>query len=251
MSFGFNWFKSSAVISTPSNRISGEPDFTSNLFLSSLDVPLWRKVVAPRIFNEGTLFGSPPSILMFKPGTMPCKACPILATGLFSNASAPTEATEAVRFPFFCDWKPMTTTSSIILESSDRVTFILFWLPTVTSLVVYPTKENVSTLLFPGTDTLYLPSMSVMVPVPVPFTITVTPIIGSPLVSFTTPVICSCWSMPIAILWTAYTLCDNPADKKKKHRKNIKHWCLFQSLINVFTSFIMFKLKLTSQIYAY
>lgn len=58
-----------------------------------------------------------------------------------------------------------------------------------TSLVVYPTKENVSTLLFPGTDTLYLPSMSVMVPVPVPFTITVTPIIGSPLVSFTTPVI--------------------------------------------------------------
>lgn len=70
----------------------------------------------------------------------------------------------------------MTTISSNVLTSTGSVTSTVFTEAISTSLVRKPTEETTKVLASLGTDSVKLPSKSVLVPLVVPLTTTVAPI---------------------------------------------------------------------------
>ena len=118
-------------------------------------------------------------------------ACVALVTGACEMTSELTDATAPVKSFFLTVPYPTTTISSNVCVSSCNVIFKILLLPfsILISCDVYPMKL-ISKILFSFTSNANFPSMSVIVPLVVPFSTTFAPIIGSPFLSITVPVIC-------------------------------------------------------------
>ena len=108
--------------------------------MSGLDSPFGEPML-PRILMVGAPPISPELVVMVSPGTEPCKARPISVIGRLSIVLfTSTEATAPVKFTFFCEPYPTTTTSSKSSVSSFNITFSIG--VALTSWVLYPTKET-------------------------------------------------------------------------------------------------------------
>ena len=141
------------------------------------------------IWILGAAPGRPLSWRKFTPGSLPTSAPVAVTDFACANSCAPTEEIAPVTEAFF--WaspKPVTTTSSSNILFSFSVTTILFLPDTGTVWVIYPIKEIVSTSL-ERTDSLKLPSTSVIVPFLLFWATTLAPITASPWSSTTVPLI--------------------------------------------------------------
>ena len=100
--------RSCTAFMTPSTTISG-----------SLPAVMER---APRIRMDVPSVGSPETLMMSAPATLPWRAWSTERVAVFSTSCIFTVATLPVRSCFFCSPKPITTSSSRNWVSSSRVT---------------------------------------------------------------------------------------------------------------------------------
>ncbi|MNI39969.1 hypothetical protein D3C73_941680 [compost metagenome] len=87
ISAGLSVNKSELLKGTLSTNIKGAPPLIE---------------VNPLILNSGAVLGLPLAIEIFKFGIKPCKPCPTLAIGLFSNCLALIASTAPVKLARFC-----------------------------------------------------------------------------------------------------------------------------------------------------
>ena len=125
-----------SLTTTLSTRIRGEPPSVA------LSDPI------PLMFMAGALFMAPLEKVTVSPGTAPCSPLAGSVNGLLSIVRATfTVVTAPVRFSFFWEPKPTTTSSSRRMLSSLRVTSMISLPFTGIFSDCIPTRENSSTPL--------------------------------------------------------------------------------------------------------
>src|SRR5690606_28108668 len=150
-------------------------------------------VDTPRMRNcEPSYPGSPPRFVATSPENLPASELDRLGCGLLISSAPFTSDTEPVTVARLWVPYPTTTTSSRAWASSSnttsRVVCVAAAVPSmVISSVKNPTKLKTTTSPPAPTVSWYRPASSVVVVVPACFRETVTPAIGLPAASRTTP----------------------------------------------------------------
>ena len=125
--------------------------------------------VLPRILMFEDAPGEPDELTTDTPATLELRAFTMLVSRAFTMSSASTFCTEYPNALLFCSIPTaVTTISESCCTSSDMATSITDLAPISIASVVNPTKEKTRLPPSEGTDSLKLPSTSVMVPFVVP-----------------------------------------------------------------------------------